>query len=247
MREMAARFIQVACTIVVALCAGVCVWVGFQDGWPKDQSTFVAQICTLVCLCEALAAMVVVRVPKLNAIFPRLIAVGGGLIGVAGALAWSTVELPLTESISLNVMRTLGVALGSFIMGSVTVAWLLGHAYLTATKMTIAPLRVLSRLFSLAVFLRFAYLLVACGVIYLGPAQEVGPSDWSRLMGSWLVLSMRVGVGILTVAVLAYMVGDCVKLRSTQSATGILYFASVFVYIGELSSQNLAGEVGLPL
>ena len=59
--------------------------------------------------------------------------------------------------------------------------------------------------------------------------------------------TLRRAVGLLAVSLFAYMVWDCVKLRSTQSATGILYFASVFVYIGELSSQHLAGDIGIPL
>ena len=45
----------------------------------------------------------------------------------------------------------------------------------------------------------------------------------------------------------AYMVADCVRLRSTQSATGILYFGSVFAYIGELASQQLLLDCGWPL
>jgi hypothetical protein len=36
------------------------------------------------------------------------------------------------------------------------------------------------------------------------------------------------------------MAWQCVRLRSTQSATGILFFASVLVAIGELTSQQLA-------
>ena len=55
---------------------------------------------------------------------------------------------------------------------------------------------------------------------------------------------LRVGVGLLPVAVFAYMSLDCVRRRSTQSETGILYFASVFTYIGELCSLHLIGQLG---
>lgn len=54
-------------------------------------------------------------------------------------------------------------------------------------------------------------------------------------------------MGLVAVAVFAYMVTDCVRLRSTQSATGILYFASLFVYMGELAGLWLILECGWPL
>ena len=46
-------------------------------------------------------------------------------------------------------------------------------------------------------------------------------------------------------AVFAYMIWDCVRRRSTQSATGILYLTMVFVFIGELTAQYLLRWKGL--
>ena len=73
------------------------------------------------------------------------------------------------------------------------------------------------------------------------------PSLLTLLYRSWLVLSLRGAVGLLAVGVLTYMVADCVRLRATQSATGILYFASVFAYVGELAGQQLLMECGWPI
>jgi hypothetical protein len=64
---------------------------------------------------------------------------------------------------------------------------------------------------------------------------------------SWLIVFLRVGLGIVGVGAFTYMVLDCVRLRSTQSATGILYFGSIFAYIGELASQYLLYEWGWPI
>ena len=47
-------------------------------------------------------------------------------------------------------------------------------------------------------------------------------------------------------AVLTVLVDRTVKIRSTQSATGLLYVAVVFVLIGELISRFLHLSAGIP-
>ena len=66
-------------------------------------------------------------------------------------------------------------------------------------------------------------------------------------MPLWLVASLKIGVGLVAVGAFAYMVADCVRLRSTQSATGILYFGSLFAYVGELAGLQLLTECGWPI
>jgi hypothetical protein len=43
------------------------------------------------------------------------------------------------------------------------------------------------------------------------------------------------------------MAHDCIRRRSTQSATGILYVAGVLVIIGEIIGLYLIGQTGMPL
>ena len=124
-----------------------------------------------------------------------------------------------------------------------SLSWLLGHAYLTATKMTIEPLRRLSKLLCVAIVVRVVFVFGSITVAYLVGGDELT----SRFSREWLILAVRVIAGLLTVGVFSYMVLECVKLRSTQSATGLLYFNSVLVYIGELSSQYLTGRLGWPV
>ena len=47
-------------------------------------------------------------------------------------------------------------------------------------------------------------------------------------------------------AIFIYMASDCIKRRSTQSATGILYVAGVLVFIGEMIALYLVRVTGLP-
>jgi len=166
------------------------------------------------------------------------------LAGVAAGCAWwlsaqpASVASPwLTGAVCINF------GLAAWLTGTVTLAWLLGHAYLTATKMTIDPLRRLSKLLCAAIVVRCLFVLGSIAAAYLVGGDELT----NRFGREWLILTVRVVAGLLTVGVFSYMVLDCVKLRSTQSATGLLYFNSVLVYIGELSSQYLTGRLGWPV
>jgi hypothetical protein len=136
--------------------------------------------------------------------------------------------------------------LGALLLGSATVAWLLGHRYLTATEMTIDPLRravqvVLGVLVARWIF-GAAVLAAACAA----PAGD-GAAAFMPISAEWLMIAIRVGVGLILPSVFAWMAWDCVRLRSTQSATGILFFMSIFVVIGELTSQYLTGRLGWPV
>ncbi len=135
--------------------------------------------------------------------------------------------------------------LGGLLLGSVTVAWLLGHRYLTASEMTIDPLKRASQLLFVALGARWGFLLIMLSVGALASgAADSGPAFSTRLASSWIPLSMRIGIGLVLPTVFAYMIWQCVRLRSTQSATGILFFMSIFVAVGELTSRYLINSIG---
>ena len=55
-------------------------------------------------------------------------------------------------------------------------------------------------------------------------------------------VAMRWGMGLLGAAVSVYMARRTAAIRSTQSATGILYITTIFVLFGELASLTMAGR-----
>jgi hypothetical protein len=59
-----------------------------------------------------------------------------------------------------------------------------------------------------------------------------------------LWLPLRWGVGFVAPLVLAWMAWQAARMRSTQSATGILYVAVIFCFLGELSGQLLWSTTG---
>lgn len=198
-------------------------------------------------LCCAGAAAVIMLAPLASQIpfLFRLACAVGGLAGIAAACGSTFVP---AES-SPNVLKSLLVTnqvLACLLLGGITVAWMLGHAYLTATKMTIAPLRHFSRVLIFAVLCRIGFVAISFGIA-LAVMRGVDPPLLTRLRGAWLIVLLRVGLGLLGVGAFALMVSECVKIRATQSATGILFFGSLFAYMGELAAQHLLNEIGWPL
>jgi hypothetical protein len=55
------------------------------------------------------------------------------------------------------------------------------------------------------------------------------------------LLPLRWLVGFLAPLGLSWMAWQAARIRSTQSATGILYVVVIFCFVGELTSQLLRG------
>ncbi|MGB0716498.1 MAG: hypothetical protein ACPGXK_11500 [Phycisphaerae bacterium] len=245
LEQIAWRFLRTVGALQVALSAFTIVWmIRFQTVPPEISSLAVYILAGLAAFCS-FGIMFFSPVANRNKSLFRLFCGVGALSSLALAAIYAISTLPADgTSVALQAAVVLSRITGALLIGSITVAWMLGHAYLTATRMTIAPLRHFSSMLSWSVILRFATVLVSVAIALLPFGTGV---PWERLADAWLVVSLRVGVGLLALAIFAYMVADCVKLRSTQSATGILYFGSVFAYVGELASQHLVAECAWPM
>lgn len=242
---MARRFLRLACFFVLAAAAVLSVeFLRFGDA---GSIGMVAGTLGVFLTVSAVAAVLTAPGEDGSGRAFQAVCAFGGLAGVAAACA-SALELPGVDHGShlASALVVVSQAFGAMLLGSITIAWLLGHAYLTATKMTIAPLIHFSRMLSLTVLARTMFAIVSFAVAWLARGES-GTTVLSQLGNVWLVVSIRVGFGLIVVGAMAYMVADCVRLRSTQSATGILYFASILAYVGELANQQLVVECGWPL
>ncbi|MCH7596170.1 MAG: hypothetical protein IID35_06380 [Planctomycetes bacterium] len=253
--QIAWRFLRFASFFAFGAACVVVVWtLRAQASWSILSSDWPTQ---LGCLLAGGAIVVVFMAPmnERRAGVLRVVCGISGLIGVAAACGTAVAASAGGPDASYATpMIVISQVLGAAVLGAITVAWLLGHAYLTATKMTIAPLRHFSRILTWAIVARIAFLLISVGLAWWvgrdAQPLSANPAPWNivtLLYQSWLIVSLRVGVGLVGVGVFAFMVRDCVRLRATQSATGILYFASVFAYIGELACQQLIREWGWPI
>ena len=248
---------------IIALClmavAGVIAWKTNMRVEPMVMAHFVGAF--VAAIAQLITCQKAMRKTQ------RVLA-GITFLAAWGACAWAMAETPLPglagagfsiESIGglRDVSRpvigltpgiVLGSGLSSGVLGGYLMAMLLGHAYLTAgNEMTQAPFRRLV----IAMGVLLALRAVASGIFGLWPyfnaadLTQFGAGTSGERMWNMVMISARILVGVLVPAVFTWMTYDCVQRRSNQSATGILYVASVLIILGEGTGIALFGATGL--
>ena len=149
------------------------------------------------------------------------------------------------------------VTVGSFLSaglsaGAVSVAMILGHFYLVIPRLSIRPLVLLCRVLLGALLARIVFgalVFLAWGARSTDlPAADAARFLWQNVaVDEGLIFWPRVFAGLLAPLVLAFMALMTARIRSTQSATGILYVAVVFTTIGEFLGCFLFLSTSLPL
>jgi hypothetical protein len=146
------------------------------------------------------------------------------------------------------LIASVGVSGG--LMGVCLMTMLLGHAYLTsAAEMTQRPFHRLVLVLAGLLALRAAVSLGAgLGPWWFMARDSTALGDVPAFARAWqtMVVTARYGVGLIVPGLFAYMTWDCVRRRSNQSATGILYVATVLVLVGEGMALALLDATRLP-
>ncbi len=127
-----------------------------------------------------------------------------------------------------------------FLLGSTLTAMLLGHHYLTAPAMSIEPLKRMVFLIACALAVRCA--LAALG-LWLAPQGTIGEGALPSDAQAGMFVAARWGMGFVGATIATFMTWKTAQIRSTQSATGILYIAMIFVLFGELSAMIMAARI----
>jgi hypothetical protein len=123
-------------------------------------------------------------------------------------------------------------------LGTATSAMLLGHSYLISPAMTISPLKRMLAAATVALTIRI--ILALCGLWFWTAEHPLANLDVETLL--WL--SARWLLGILAPLALGWMAWETARIRSTQSATGILYVVVIVCFLGELTSLLLLEKTG---
>jgi hypothetical protein len=131
-------------------------------------------------------------------------------------------------------------------LGVSNFAMILGHYYLVVPKLSEEPLIYCLNVFWAIFFLKIISSLSVLITIYPGYLTE-GAQLGDGFMFNWLFISMRYLWGYLAPLVLSFFTYRLCRLRSIQSATGVLYIIEFFVIVGELISVYLMAKHGLAL
>lgn len=125
------------------------------------------------------------------------------------------------------------------VLGASSISMLLGHWYLVAPKLPISYLKLLT------------VSLIAAILIRSGILAWVLAENWSKLESLrffelyGMFFFQRFVLGLVLTFILSILTYYCVRIRSTQSATGILYVVLVFCLIGEIIGSYLNLKTGL--
>jgi hypothetical protein len=133
------------------------------------------------------------------------------------------------------------------LLGAATSAMVLGHWYLVVLDLPITALRRLTVLLAAALVLRAAIVgLALVGPVHAGfaDARAVAQGMWSP---DGVFVWMRLLFGLAGPVSLLWFIWKTVEIRSTQSATGILYVQIFLVLAGELLAKYLRVAAGFPL
>lgn len=123
---------------------------------------------------------------------------------------------------------------------------MLGHWYLVTPKLSIKPLKRYSAAYILLTVFTALKLLLSYHLAVGWGSEPVTP-EGARLMGDDLVFMLfRVTWGVMAPLAGAYFIWETVKIKSTQSATGILYASMVCTIIGEGMGLFLTLSTGVP-
>lgn len=161
------------------------------------------------------------------------------LVAACSIVAAILVQSTVGASGHVQWWSSLSVATSGLVLGLAFASMLLGHWYLNAPGMELAPLRRLLTASAAAVVTQAV-------VVGAGLAAEVTMQP--RITASWLLFELlRWSFGLCGVLALLWMARRTLEIPNTQSATGILYVAVLGVFIGELTGLLLSAESVYPL
>jgi hypothetical protein len=139
--------------------------------------------------------------------------------------------------------------LSALLLGGACTSMVLGHWYLILPSMDVAHLQSIVKFHILSLLLRIG---VVAAAVYLAltvwPPRAAGPSFRHYIFTSaGIFFWQRVLFGLAGPAVLSYLTWETAKIRSTQSATGILYVDFFTVVVGEVLAMYLLLATGVPV
>lgn len=174
----------------------------------------------------------------------RGIALAIAAVGTGGALVVVVASASLVTGAGSAAVASLSALATGCVAGTVGLAMVVGHWYLTIPGLQVEHLQRLNRVTAICMLISLGALALTCTVFADSLAGARTP-----LLGPWglFYLGTRVAVGLLLPLLFAWMTAESLKVPNTRSATGILYASTVLVLIGTAASISLQDSYGIPL
>jgi hypothetical protein len=162
-------------------------------------------------------------------------------LGIVTALSVVALIFCRSDSLFSTSERAGALALASAFasaatLGAAFAGMLLGHRYLTAPGMPLAPLIQLNAFLGIAAILRFLVSAICLFSVFGEFTQSL----------FWIWLALRWLAGILGPMAVCVMVHRILRYRNTQAATGVLFVGVILTFIGELTADLLQRAFSMP-
>lgn len=216
---------------------------------PTDDASGLASA-ALAALGVCVAAMVLYWATvgrALASIRPAIVVsacVSGGLAVVLQALAAAA-----DRGATVQAMTVASFMSSAALLGGACIAMILGHWYLVLPSLQVSHLQSVVKLHIVSMVVRVAVVSAAVFLAIATWQPGLGLPSFRGYITSvaGIFFWQRVLFGLAGPAVLSYLTWETAKIRSTQSATGILYVDFFTVIVGEVLAKYLLLSTKVPV
>jgi len=172
------------------------------------------------------------------------VAVGAGVV----AIVLQALGVSAHRGLPVQALTIASFLTSAALLGGACTAMILGHWYLVLPSMDVSHLQSIVKVHIASLVLRVA--VVAAAIFFAIATWEpgMGPSFRHYITSvSGIFFWQRTLFGLAGPALLAYMTWETAKIRSTQSATGILYVDFFTVVVGEALAKYIVLATRVPV
>jgi len=183
---------------------------------------------------------------RLASIRPALLglAVAGGALG----LVLQAIVVSADRSMPMQALTIASFLSSAVLLGGACTAMILGHWYLIIPSMQVSLLQSIVKLHIASLVVRIAVVVAAVFLAIAMWQPGLGPSFRYYITSiAGIFFWQRVLFGLAGPALLSYLTWETAKIRSTQSATGILYVDFFTVVVGEVLAKYLLLATRVPV
>jgi hypothetical protein len=223
---------------------------GASGSAPADHSG-IDRLALLALECaEAAAVIYWATVGRLLArIRPGIVAVM--VVGGVVAIVAQALDVAADRSLPFRVLTVASFLTSAAMLGGACTSMILGHWYLVIPSMHVSHLQSIVRVHIASTAAR---LVVVGAAVWLAlatayAANPIGGPSFRRYIMSvdGIFFWQRILFGLAGPAVLSYLTWETAKIRSTQSATGILYVDFFSVVVGEVLAKYIVLATHVPV
>ena len=228
--------------------AAILIGVAFVFRAPETGVTQAGKV-ALAALAIAEASIVVywATVGRILAwIRPAIVATGVGASVVA--LVAQALAVASDRAVTVQALTVASFLSSAALLGGACTAMILGHWYLVIPSLQASHLQSIVKVHIASMLVR---VVVVAAAVFLAIATwqpGLGPSFWRYITSlAGVFFWQRVLFGLFGPALLSYLTWETAKIRSTQSATGILYVDFFTVVVGEVLAKYLLLATRVPV